>query len=572
MHGGTSDTIPFRVIASLQKPPFRKGISNFVKRIVALAALAVVVAGCSRVANETAGGARHAWTQAGDLRIAIQQDVKTLNPLLNSNTTDGFIAFLMFEPLLSADDKGNPVPMLATQVPTMDNKGISADGLTVTYHLRKDAKWSDGVPVTSKDVKWSWQALMNDANNVVSRHGYDFVKSIDTPDDYTVVVHLKTKFSPFVNTFFAMSDQPFPVAPAHVLSKYPDINQVPFGNEPNVSDGPFRFAEWSRGDHITLVRNDSFFMGKAGLDRIDIRIVPDENTTVNELKTHSIDYMFQASPNTYQAITQIPDIKIVYVNVNGYEDVQLNLARPLLADPLVREAIAYAMDKKQLVSTLTHGVMKEATEDIPDWMWAFNPNVHAYPHDVARARDLLRQAGWAPGPDGIMRKNGEPLILVLVSNNSNATRRQASLQIQAMLRQAGIETDIKYFPGDVLFAPAGMGGVLQLGKFDLSLAGWYAGIDPDDSSQFMCENFPPGGYNYSRYCNADMQAAQNAALTHYDRASRTAAYFKIQQLLYRDNPEIFFWWTRQVEPINPDFKGFDPNPVVESWNAWQWSI
>lgn len=542
------------------------------KRILALAALAAIVAGCSKVSGGGAEGGRHAWTTPNVLRISIQQDVKNLNPLLNSNTTDGFLAFLMFEPLLSADAKGNPVPILATSVPSTENGGISKDGLTITYQLRKDAKWSDGVAVTSKDVKWSWTAIMNPDNNIVSRHGYDVVKSIDTPDDYTVVVHLKQKFAPFVNTFFAMSDQPFPVAPEHALSKYRDINQIPFNGEPNVSDGPFRFAEWSHSDHITLVRNDNFFMGKPGLERIELKIIPDENTSVNELKTHAIDYMFQASPNTYQALQGAPDVKLVWVNVNGYEDVQLNVSRPNLTDPIVREAIAYSIDKKQLVSTLTHGQMKEATEDIPDWMWAFNPAVHSYPHDPAKARELLRNDGYTLGPDGVFRKNGEPLILVLVSNNSNATRRQASLQLQAMMQQAGIHAEIKYYPGDILFAPAGEGGILQLGKFDLSLAGWYAGIDPDDSAQFMCSNVPPGGYNYSRYCNPDMEAAQNAALTHYDRASRTAAYYKIQQLLARDNPEIFFWWTRQMEPINPDFKGFDPNPVTESWNAWQWSI
>jgi peptide/nickel transport system substrate-binding protein len=177
-----------------------------------------------------------------------------------------------------------------------------------------------------------------------------------------------------------------------------------------------------------------------------------------------------------------------------------------------------------------------------------------------------------PGPDGIMRKNGESLVLVMVSNNSNVTRKQMSVQVQQMLKQAGIDAEIKYYPADLLFAPAGMGGILQLGKFDLSVAGWYSGIDPDDSSQFLCADFPPGGYNYSRYCNKDMEAAQNAALTHYDRPTRQAAYYRIQDLLARDNPFVFTWWIRQLEPISVDFKGFDPNPVVEDWDAWQWSI
>jgi len=141
-----------------------------------------------------------------------------------------------------------------------------------------------------------------------------------------------------------------------------------------------------------------------------------------------------------------------------------------------------------------------------------------------------------------------------------------------MLREVGIDSEIKYYPGDVPFAPAGMGGILQLGKFDLSVAGWYAGIDPDDSTQITCENFPPGGYNYSRYCSQQMQRLQQIALTHYDRPSRQAAYFAIQDLLSKDNPMLFIYWLRQMEPISVDFKGFEPNPVVESWNAWQWTI
>jgi peptide/nickel transport system substrate-binding protein len=535
-------------------------------------AATLLCSACSKTSTEAAGGQRHSWTKPGVLRVAIQNDVKSLNPLLNSNTTDGFMALLMFAPLLAADPKGNPVPMLATTVPSIENGGISRDGLTITYHLRKDAKWTDGVPVDSGDVKWSWEAIMNPNNNIVSRHGYDFITSIDTPNPATVVVHLKSRFAPFVNTFFAMSDQPFPVAPRHVLAKYSNMNQIAFNAAPTVSDGPFRFVEWSHNDHVTLARNDGFFMGKPGLDRIEIRVVPDENTTINLLKTHAIDYMFQASPNTFPALENAPDIVLRRVDINGYETVQLNLSHPFLADPRVRAAIAYATDKTQLVSTLTHGQMRAATEDVPDWMWAYDSAVHSYVHDIAQARRLLTEAGWTPGPDGVMRKGGEPLSLVMVTNNSNATRREAALQLQATLKQAGIETEIKSYPGQMLFAPAGMGGILQLGKFDLAVNGWYAGIDPDDSSQFMCENVPPGGYNYTRYCNPEMQAAQHAALTNYDRPTRLKAYYQIQALLARDNPQIFLWWTRQLEPISVDFKGFDPNPVIESWDAWKWSI
>jgi ABC-type transport system substrate-binding protein len=113
---------------------------------------------------------------------------------------------------------------------------------------------------------------------------------------------------------------------------------------------------------------------------------------------------------------------------------------------------------------------------------------------------------------------------------------------------------------------------MHSGKFDMLLTPWYSGIDPDNSSQFTCANVPPHGYNDTHYCEREMDAAQQIALTHYSRAERKPAYATIESLLARDNPEVFFWWQRQLEPISVDFKGFTPNPVTESWNAWQWSI
>lgn len=536
-----------------------------------MSACAFALVACTKTGGE-GGAGRHSWTRAGILRVSVQGDFKNLNPLLNSNTSDVFVDRLMFEPLLSADPKGNPVPMLASAVPTLANRGISSDGLTITYHLRRDVKWTDGVPFSSRDVKWSWQAIMNPNNNVVSRHGYDYIRSIDTPDPFTVIAHLKARFAPFVNTFFAESDQPYMIAPAHVLAGYPNINQIAFNSKPTTSDGPFKIVEWARGDHVSLERNDGFFMGKPGLDRVEIKIIPDEDTSVNLLRTHAIDYMFQASIQTYQSIRSLPDARIVWVNVNGYASVYINCAHPFLTDPRVRLAITYAIDKAQIVRTLTFGTQTVASEDIPNWMWAFNSHIDPYPHDPAMARRLLQQAGWQPGPDGIMRKAGQRLELLMVTNNSNATRRRETLEMQEMLRAVGIDMSIKYYTGEELFAPAGMGGILQLGRYDLSDAGWYAGIDPDDSSQLMCQNFPPGGYNYARYCNPEMEAAQRIALTHYDLPTRKAAYDRIQALLARDNPMFFTYWLKQMEPISVDFKGFNPNPVVESWNAWQWTI
>jgi peptide/nickel transport system substrate-binding protein len=428
------------------------------------------------------------------------------------------------------------------------------------------------VPVTSRDVVWSWQAIENPNNDVVSRHGYDDVRSIDAPNPQTVVVHLKRPFSPFVNTFFAESDQPYDVMPAHVLASYPDINQIPFDAAPTVSDGPFRFVRWQRGDRIVLDANPKFFAGTPGLRRVEIEFVRNEDSAVNLLATHAIDYIQQPSIQTYPRLRALPDARIAWVNVNGFEGVEMNCSHPQLSDTGVRTAIAAALDKVALTRQLTYGQETTASEDLPNWIWAFDPTVTSVPFDPVAAKARLARAGWMAGPDGIARKNGHPLELLLATDNAVATHRSESLLIQAALRRIGILVSVRYYPLDILYAPQAMGGIQHGGRFDLLVYSWYAGIDPDNSSELTCDNFPPHGYNDPRYCNPAMDAAQATALAHYGRASRKRAYSTIEHLLSIDNPIVFFWWQRQQEAVSVDFHGFAPNPVIESWNAWQWRI
>jgi peptide/nickel transport system substrate-binding protein len=161
---------------------------------------------------------------------------------------------------------------------------------------------------------------------------------------------------------------------------------------------------------------------------------------------------------------------------------------------------------------------------------------------------------------------------VLVTDSGNATHKREAVELQSMLSQAGINVEVKTYPGDLLYATAGAGGILNGGNFDMALWPWYGGMDADNSSQFSCANRPPNGYNEARYCNPEMERLQNVALTSYDPATRAAAYRGIEALVRRDNPLIIFWWQRQQEALGVDLKGFAPNPVEESWNAWQWSL
>ncbi|MBV8601269.1 MAG: peptide ABC transporter substrate-binding protein [Candidatus Eremiobacteraeota bacterium] len=479
---------------------------------------------------------------------------------------------LVYDPLITVDATGKKeIPVLAAEVPTLENGGISKDGLTVTYKLRHEVKWHDGEPFTSKDVKFTWQAIMNPANNVSTRSGYNLVRSIDTPDDHTAVFHLKQRFSPAVNTFFAESDTPMFIIPEHLLGNLPNINTAAFNNQP-VGTVPFKFSKWVRGDHLEFVPNDDYFMGKPKLQKIIIKIIPDENTEMNQLRTHEIDWIFETSPQLYgQLKNASPDIKNLLIEHNQYEGILFNMTNPILADPKVRIAIAKAIDKQAMVTKLTYDSANAADDEHPDFMWA-HVGGKTYPYDPAAARALLGEAGWKPGPDGVMQKNGRRLSLSLVYNHTNVTRRSGVVLIQAYLKAVGIETLPKSYLGTQLFAPKGAGGILSNAKYDLNMSGWVAGIDPDDSVLFMCRSFPPEGNNYTLYCNHATDAAENQALEHYDEATRKKAYETIQTRIYEDMPQDFLWWPRQVQSISVDFKGFAPNPVNEAWNSWEWEI
>jgi peptide/nickel transport system substrate-binding protein len=548
--------------------------------VIGALACALSVSACSKVGDQTnAGGTtRTTGTIPGELRIAIQRSPNTLNPILSANTTEGLINRLSFDTLVSVDSDGKTtVPILATEVPTLANGGISKDGLTITYHLRTDVKWHDGIAFSSKDVKFTWQAMMNNANNVNERVGYEEVKSVDTPDASTAIFHLKRKFAPFIDTVFAESDSPVCILPEHVLAKFANLNRIPFNQQP-IGTGPFKVAQWVRGDHIELVANDAYFRGKPKLRRIIVREIPDENTSLNALRSHDVDYIYPASEQLYKALKVNPGKDIVVPLTDKPQTLQMlvNTSRPPLDDVRIRRALSYAIDKQALVDKNTGGSSIPAWADQPPFQWSYTDDVMKYPADVAKSRALLAEAGYAPGPDGIMRKNGKPLSFTLSYNVENATRRQVAVQVQAMFKAVGIDAPIKTYPANLLFATYGQGGILTTGKYDLNISGWVAGQDPDDHSEFASDQIPtpshPDGVNYTRYKNKEMDDAQKTALASYDHAQRKPSYVKIQQLLARDLPIVYIWFPRQAQPMVRDFKNFAPNPVTESWNAYQWEI
>ena len=533
---------------------------------------ALAVAGCGNRANALGaiGDRVNHWTVPGVLRIETTSTPDTLNPLLGEESVDTDVSMFWAGHLFNWSDEGQMIPELATQVPTVSNGGISRDGRTIVYHLRRGVKWQDGKGFDARDVVFTWHAIMNPNNAVPVRQGYDLITSIGTPDPYTLVVHLRRPYAPFISTFFAMSSTAYAVLPRHILSKYKSIDNVPFNRAP-IGTGPFRVVSVDRS-HVKLIANRSYWRGLPQLDEVDFEWQPNGDKILANLKAHKIDFYYGAFGHQEPQLHGIPGTTIYLYPFNYFLDIGFNTASPVVSDRRVRQALAYATDRAGIVSEDANGVNESADTDQAPFSWARDEKVFHYDFDPAKARALLDAAGWTVGPDGIRMKDGRKLRIVLVSDGIAGSAASERI-IKSGWRAVGVDVVVRNVTENALDSSAGSGGIKSTGRFDAVIEGWVNGVDPDDSTQFMCDMRPPWGWNVYRYCNPALDAAERAELSTYDQKSRRADFVRIQNIIADDVPIIMLSFAQQQDVVNLDLKHYYPaTAVTPFWNPWQLEI
>lgn len=529
------------------------------------------VAACVKVSGDSGGG-RHPWTIPHVLRIVNVSEPDSLVPEIGNQQIDTDLSLFWAGYLFNYDDRNRFVPELATEVPTLGNGGISADGKTIVYHLRRGVKWQDGAPFTADDVIFTYDAIMNPRNNVNSRTGYDIISRIEKKGDYTVIVHLKHPWAPFVASFLTMSSTAYPVLPAHVLAKYPDINHVPYNEKP-IGTGPFKVAQWQHGTLVKFVANPDYWRGPPRLKEIDYRPVPDANTILTELRTHEEDLDFFATDAQVKEFREIGGDRVQLVPFNAFAQIAFNLKNPILDDLTVRRALVAATNRQALVDDVVHGVELVGEGDQPPYLPWYDPSIEIEPYDPALAKRLLDQDGWRVGPGGIRVKDGKRLSLTVATTTGSAVGSATAVLLQRWWKEVGVELSVRTYVAPLMFGGYGAGGIIQTGKFDVAFYSWISGVDPDDSTEFMCDQFPPGGQNTYHFCDRRLDAAEHTALDSYDPVVRKRAYDEIQQILVSQRPFLTLWFIRRVNVYNSDLKNFKPaHAGVEIWNPWQIDI
>jgi peptide/nickel transport system substrate-binding protein len=532
-----------------------------VKRLQLLALVLIALsAGCSQ-ANRP----------AGSFTIAQQWEPRSLNPALENGTSSSEWGLLVFSYLVKYDDRGQLIPDVATMVPTLKNGGISPDGLTITYHIRKGVRFADGVALTAADCAWSIDAINNPANNVQTRFAYDDVQRADAPDPSTLVLHLKHPFPPL--TVVVEAPQGFPILPKHALASLPDFNHADFDSAP-FGSGPYRVKRWARGDRVELEANPYYWQGTVGIPNMTILFVNSPQTAINLMHTREVDgYFDEQDYANYSLLKTIPGFHVTSTQENAVGSIIFNTQDPITKDPLVRHALAEAVDIPNLIARAYRGALQSNNAGAGLFLWAFDPAVYPnIPFDPGASRALLDAAGWRLGPDGYRSKDGHPLDVQLIIQAARPGDAAIANNVVQYEKAVGALVTVKQFNITQFVAPSGEGGPVYGGKFQMALYDFENGDDPDTTDQFACKNVPPNGYNKSRLCNAQVDALLKQGLSTYDPAKRAATYRTLQAVLYKQLPIALIFRRAQLNTFSDRLQNQTTSLSGAFWNVWHWHL
>ncbi|MGB8907464.1 MAG: peptide ABC transporter substrate-binding protein [Candidatus Cybelea sp.] len=532
-------------------------------QVVILFAALAALCSCTKTGTAAGSGGRaNAWTQPHVIRFADAGDVNTLNPHLGQFADVGYLSSMTMAWLVKWDVHNRAYPELATQVPDQENGGVSKDGLTITYHIRRGVRWSDGAPFNADDVVFSTRVVLNPANNEIGRLGWDQITKIDEPDKYTVVYHMRKPYSPFVETFFSSAGANPCVLPKHLLAQYPNINHVAYNSLP-VGIGPFKYERWDRSQDVVLVPNALYWRGQPKLKEIIYKIIPDRNTTLAQLQSHELD-LWPAIPGAYFGRVQaIAGVSVLRQPGYYFGHIDFNTTRPTVSDPIVRQALRLAIDRRTLRDKIGRGVgiLQEVTTP-PTAPYAVT-SIPMAPFDIARANALLDRDGWSRGPDGIRQKNGVRLSLDFATSAGTQDADEMIELIRSTWKQIGVDITVRHYPPNLMFAPTADGGIIYSNdKWDVVTFQWSNEAIGDYSPIYSCKSFPPNGQNNIRWCNRRAQAAIDGLFGHFQQAQRNADVLVVQQELDRDAPTIVTSIREDVFGQNSDLKNFHPNAIT----------
>ncbi len=513
------------------------------------------------------------------------RDASSLIPNGSSDAASTEMDEALYLPLFYGDAQGVIHAGAATEMPTVQNGGVSTDATTWTFHLRPHLIWSDGQPYDARDVDFTWRLWANPKFPAGNTLGLNLISSTKVSTDHlSITFHLTHPFAPFLASLWV--DGLFAPLPAHRFSSMaPDqILNSPDNLNPTVTSGPFMMSESVPGDHYTVVRNPRYYRAREGLpylNKINFIILDSFDPSLKKLQAGTIDAtgLIQDIPNHGVIEHLLKNYALVYPTAQViFEALYFNFHNAVLAThPEVRQAMALAVDQQSIITNALQGLGTPiCTDHSSAYHPGYEPDAPCPPFNLAAANKLLDDNGWVKGADGVRTKGRERLEFEYSTTTNQPWRPSIQAIIQRDFGQIGIKLDIQNYPDRLLFGsvlPAGKASPSTgavAGRYDIAEFNDYLAYDPDDSSLFACNQLPPSGLNLDFYCNLSLDKlfAQEQATA--DPGVRQLIFQQIHQIYLTQFPFIVLYDLSEFALVHKGTHNYLPGPFADSYNIAEW--
>jgi len=502
--------------------------------------------------------AQEASRQRGGVLVSASiGEPSNLIPILATDSASQGVVSKVFNGLLKYNPKIELEGDLAQSWEVLD------EGLTIIFHLRRNVYWHDGTPLTAEDVAFTYEKLIDPAIPTPYSADFEMVEDLEVVDPYTVRISYGEPFSP------GLASWTMSIMPKHLL-EHEDFLTTSFARQP-IGTGPYKFKRWISGDRVELVAFDRYFEGRPKLDRVILRVIPDPATMFLELHQQTVDDIIltplQYSRQTDSAYFEENFRKFRYPGF-GYVYLGYNLTNDLFKDKRVRQALNLAIDKQEIIDGVLLGLGRVCTGPFTRESWAYNPEVRPRGFEPAKARELLREAGWEDtNRDGILERNGVSFEFTIVTNQGNLRRQMTAEIIQRRLKDIGVSVKIK-----IIEWAAFIKEFIDERRFDAVLLGWSLNREPDPYDIWHSSKTGKGQFNFISYKNDRVDELIEIGRRTFNIEERKKAYFEIHRILYEDQPVTFLYVGDALPILHRRFKNVEVTPIGIGYNFIEWEV
>ncbi|MFH1679120.1 MAG: peptide-binding protein [Candidatus Eisenbacteria bacterium] len=521
--------------------------------LIALVFVLALAAGCG--GGETPARKEGKSKRGGTLVIGVDNDADALSPLTSTTTTGSDIHGLLFGALARTN------PDMASYSPWLARSWeFSSDHRSLTFFLRDDVLWHDGVRFSAEDVVFSVPLYRDEKIAYGSIRWLDHIIDVVALDSFTVRFDFDAVY-PYQLTD-ANVGRPLP---KHILEGVTpeEMRNHPFNRNP-VGTGPFRFGGWKTQQSITILANEEYFLGRPPLDRVVFKIVSDETSFLTQIKTGEIDFYPKLPPNAYEELLSVEHLEVLRVPSRVYYYLGWQGENELFRDRDVRRALTMAVDREKIVATLLHGCGRVIHGPILPFLWAHDPDVPAIPCDPEGAKKLLAEAGWEDHDgDGWLDKDGRPFEFTMKANENNELRKDILVIVQEMLARIGVRMHPLTLEFTVFIEQT------NRKEFEADCHGWRQGVKVDLTSIWHSRSIGDK-YNQVSYSNPEVDRLIDEASLELDRERAKKLWSEVQRAIAADAPYTFLFNLDDLYAIDKRFKNVRIETYAWTYNLDEW--